>query len=93
MFVAPFRAEVGCGPVCGWTVSSVVERTVVHAVGPGRLVGLGVERGQELRARRLLPHGRRAAAAAQAAGRTSVVPCCVPAAASTSVTFARRLGQ
>ena len=35
MFVAPFSAEVGCGPVCGWTISSLVERTVVHAVGPG----------------------------------------------------------
>jgi hypothetical protein len=35
MFVAPFSAEVGRGRVCGWTVSSPVERTVVHAVGPG----------------------------------------------------------
>ena len=35
MFVAPFSADVGRGPVCGWTTSSVVERTVVHEVGPG----------------------------------------------------------
>ena len=29
MFRAPSRADVGCLPPCGWTVSSVSERTVV----------------------------------------------------------------
>ena len=29
MLLAPSRAEVGCLPPCGWTVSSVSERTVV----------------------------------------------------------------
>ena len=29
MLVAPASADVGCLPPCGWTVSSVSERTVV----------------------------------------------------------------
>ena len=35
MFVAPASAEVGCLPPCGWTVSSVRERTVVYDTLPG----------------------------------------------------------
>ena len=35
MLRAPSRAEVGCLPPWGWTVSSVSERTVVYETSPG----------------------------------------------------------
>ena len=91
--MAPFSADVGCGPVCGWTTSSVAERTVVQDVGPG------VSSGWALRAARSLDPGACCHSAGahplgtQVAGSNSDVPCWVPAAASTSVTCARRLGQ
>ena len=67
MLLAPPSAEAGCGPDCGCTNSSVSERTVVHAVGPGRLVAPGADGGDQLGARRLLPE--RGRAAAERAGR------------------------
>jgi hypothetical protein len=92
--VAPRSAEVGCGPVVGCTVSSVAERTVVQAVGPG----------VSSRPRRLSAFWKREPAICwneagvqpsrrQPARLPAVVPCCVPAAATTSETFLRRLGQ
>src|SRR5215216_119664 len=92
--VAPFRADVGRGPVVGLTVSSVAERTVVHAVGPGvssrprRLSAVrNFERAACCHAAGVHPSLR------QAARLPAVVPCWLPAAAITSGTFARRLGQ
>jgi hypothetical protein len=93
MFVAPVRAEVGCGPVCGWTVSSVVERTVVHDVGPGVSSGWAFNAARSFEPAACCHSAGAQPLALQAAASYSVVPCWVPAAATTSVTFARRLGQ
>ena len=68
------------------------ERTVVHEVGPG--VSSRARRLSALRkcdpAACCQPAGMHLV---QAAVRATVVPCCVPATATTSETFLRRLGQ
>src|SRR5215217_3873672 len=94
MFVAPFSADVGCGPVAGVAVVSLADRTVVQAVGPG------VSSRPSLSARRKCEPAH----CCQAAGGqpncahaarplAEATPCCVPATEMTSVTLRLKVGQ
>ena len=95
--LAPDSAEVGWGPLVGWTVSSVSDRTVVHAVGPG----VGSRPGRLIARKRLDP----APCCQTAAGNLHrgvhparsdpnvVVPCWVPATRTASETIRRSDGQ
>src|SRR5215208_4170382 len=93
MFVAPFSADVGCAPVCGCTVWSVALRIVVHALGPGVSSPRPLIARSRFEPARCCQYAGGHGSDAEQLKRLTVVPWCVPAAVTASVTRPRRLGQ